>query len=310
MLEAKINETNLEFQGKIVERYSTEIIIIDDLSEWQSLSEDASAEEINNFFKKKLSKSGIGYHYVVRKDGSIERGLPQWAKGSNESNQDWRSLNIVVCGKFRNEKMTKQQIETVSILLANLTSKYNLPTDALHIYSKRYFIESESPGLNLNDEIETLIGKANWYRYQGGPEINNASNLPDDMLSEHFSKSEFWCHGQEQGTCNCHHSLDINPVLIDLLEQLRSNIGGYSLYINSGYRCPIHNDAVGGVPNSQHVLGNAADVARPSQLTFGEFKWYVNQLPFDAIGCYYSSDFIHCDVRHGGIGSHIPFEGN
>ena len=30
--------------------------------------------------------------------------------------------------------------------------------------------------------------------------------------------------------------------------------------VNSGFRCPIHNSAVGGVYNSQHVSGQAADV--------------------------------------------------
>ena len=92
------------------------------------------------------------------------------------------------------------------------------------------------------------------------------------------------------------------------MEQLRSNIGEYPLYINSGYRCPMHNAAVGGFSNSQHKLGNAADIARHEHLSFGQFQWYVEQLPFDGIGLYYV-DFIHCDVRDNGIGSHIVFYG-
>lgn len=195
------------------------------------------------------------------------------------------------------------------MLLANLTDKYHLETSNQTIYSKQAFVNSISPGRDLNDKLETLIGKANWYRYKGGPEINNKPKYDDNMISEHFAKSEFWCHGQEQGTCNCHHSLEINPRLIELVEQLRSNIGGYPLYINSGYRCPMHNAAVGGVSNSQHKLGNAADIARPEHLSFGQFQWYVEQLPFDGIGLYYVGDFIHCDVRDNGIGSHIVFYG-
>ena len=70
------------------------------------------------------------------------------------------------------------------------------------------------------------------------------------------------------------------------MEQLRSNIGEYPLYINSGYRCPMHNAAVGGFSNSQHKLGNAADIARHEHLSFGQFQWYVEQLPFDGIGLY------------------------
>lgn len=35
---------------------------------------------------------------------------------------------------------------------------------------------------------------------------------------------------------------------------------GKPLYINSGYRCPKLNKAVGGVSNSQHLYGEAADI--------------------------------------------------
>lgn len=119
-------------------------------------------------------------------------------------------------------------------------------------------------------------------------------------LSTHFDTSEFDCHGS--GCCNG-LGYTVNRKLIDLLEQLRSNIGGYPLHINSGVRCSIHNAEVGGVPNSQHVLGNAADVAVPDELTIDEFKWYCEQLPFDGIGVYYDANFIHLDVRDGGIGA-------
>ena len=115
------------------------------------------------------------------------------------------------------------------------------------------------------------------------------------MLSEHFSESEFACH-------HC-GEVKANPRLIELLEELRYNTGGLPLEINSGYRCPYWNEHEGGASNSQHLYGNAADVACPSHLTMGQFKWYCEQLPFDAIGYYYRGEhegWIHVDVRYGG----------
>lgn len=136
------------------------------------------------------------------------------------------------------------------------------------------------------------------------------------QLSEHFWDYEFWCRGQDQGTCNCNHSLIIDPCLIELLEQLRAEIGGYPLLINSGYRCFSHNEAIGGASHSQHCMGTAADVACPENLTMPEFLWYVEQLPFDGIGYYYrgsgkgpATGWIHQDCRAGGIGQHIFWEG-
>lgn len=47
--------------------------------------------------------------------------------------------------------------------------------------------------------------------------------------------------------------------LIDELQVLR-NYFGVPIHINSGYRSPQHNRKVGGSKNSQHLLGNAADI--------------------------------------------------
>ena len=44
-----------------------------------------------------------------------------------------------------------------------------------------------------------------------------------------------------------------------VLQPLRKAWGG-PLVINSGYRSPELNEAVGGVPGSQHVRGEAADI--------------------------------------------------
>ncbi|WP_157667923.1 D-Ala-D-Ala carboxypeptidase family metallohydrolase [Desulfotomaculum nigrificans] len=35
------------------------------------------------------------------------------------------------------------------------------------------------------------------------------------------------------------------------------------MIVDSGYRCPAHNWAVGSVPNSYHVRGMAADIRVP-----------------------------------------------
>lgn len=115
-------------------------------------------------------------------------------------------------------------------------------------------------------------------------------------LSEHFSEDEFDCYCCGEG------GNKISPILIRELEKLREECGNYPLYINSGYRCPRHNWEVGGATNSQHVQGTAADVARPQELTFAEFKAAVFRCDFDGVGLYPHQDFIHVDVRDGAQG--------
>ena len=45
----------------------------------------------------------------------------------------------------------------------------------------------------------------------------------------------------------------------NLLDQVR-DVFGHEIKVNSGYRCPRHNAKVGGVKNSQHLTGEAADI--------------------------------------------------
>lgn len=124
------------------------------------------------------------------------------------------------------------------------------------------------------------------------------SKVADTKLSKHFDRGEFACH-------HCGDCIEISPRLLELLEQLRANIGNLPIHINSGYRCPSHNSNIGGVKNSQHLLGTAADLAIPNNLTLQEFLRHVEHLPFDWIGVYPLSYFIHVDVRNGGIGTGI-----
>ncbi len=52
---------------------------------------------------------------------------------------------------------------------------------------------------------------------------------------------------------------NLNGLVVNLLDPIRE-LYGKPLYINSGYRCPKLNKAVGGVANSEHQYGYAADI--------------------------------------------------
>ena len=55
---------------------------------------------------------------------------------------------------------------------------------------------------------------------------------------------------------------------------------GKAIKVNSGYRCPLKNKAVGGVAGSQHLKGEAADIA-PAEfkgLSVQEFKGELTRL--------------------------------
>lgn len=112
-------------------------------------------------------------------------------------------------------------------------------------------------------------------------------------MSKYFSVEETQCH------CGCGGNI-VSDKLMEGLDRLREGIGG-PLYLSCAYRCPEHNRAVGGVSNSQHIDGTAADVLCPDYLTFGEFKWYVEEYSgADGIGIYEDDGFVHIDYRDNG----------
>ena len=69
-----------------------------------------------------------------------------------------------------------------------------------------------------------------------------------------------------------------------VLQPLRDAMGE-PIKIGSGYRCPALNRAVGGVSNSQHIKGQAADLCIDGDLKKGKrwFEWIKAHCQFDQL---------------------------
>ena len=69
-----------------------------------------------------------------------------------------------------------------------------------------------------------------------------------------------------------------------VLEPLREAMGE-PIKIGSGFRCPQLNRAVGGVANSQHIKGQAADLCIDGDMKKGKrwFEWIKTHLDFDQL---------------------------
>lgn len=110
----------------------------------------------------------------------------------------------------------------------------------------------------------------------------------------------------EQNECACHccgtlPEGGMDSKLMSLLDDMREKIGG-PLILNCAYRCPAHNadPSVGGTPNSQHVMGTAADIDA-SDYDVETIASIAESLGADGVGRYPGSagNFVHVDVRSG-----------
>jgi hypothetical protein len=104
---------------------------------------------------------------------------------------------------------------------------------------------------------------------------------------------------QVQNTITSTEVRDSIKALVDEVLQPLRDAWDEPLAINSGYRCPEVNKAVGGVPTSQHTKGEAADVCPFGRNGHGDIgavrqlaqKAVELDLPFDQMILYPS--FVH-----------------
>jgi len=118
----------------------------------------------------------------------------------------------------------------------------------------------------------------------------------NNKLSKNFSLEEF---ASKDGATTPAAVIDNLRELAKNLQVLRDYVAK-PIKISSGYRSPEHNKSVGGVANSQHVKGKAADIKiegmTPAQVaaTIESFI-QAGKMKQGGIGIY--PNFVHYDTR-------------
>ena len=121
-------------------------------------------------------------------------------------------------------------------------------------------------------------------------EINAYSKAKDGTkkLSGNFKVSEFACRDGSDAVL-------VAPRLVMVLQTIRDHFGA-AVTINSGYRTPQYNTKVGGVTDSQHCYGTAADIVVKGQKSAAVAAYARKIMPdWGGVGVYGS--FCHIDVR-------------
>ena len=155
-----ITETNLEFVRSLSPRQQTDLIVIHHVG---GTNRDVPAAEIHKWHLAN-NWAGIGYHFVIRKAGTIERGRPRDTIGAHAQGFNYRSIGINIVGDFENFKPTQEQIESTAQLVAELSSIYDFTPTAQNVVGHRDLMETDCPGQNLYDLLQEICGKAIWYQ--------------------------------------------------------------------------------------------------------------------------------------------------
>ncbi len=105
---------------------------------------------------------------------------------------------------------------------------------------------------------------------------------------KYFTRSEFKCK------CGCGFNV-VDFELMIVLEDIRERFAA-PVIIHSGCRCEKYNQSVGGSPQSQHLLGKAADI-HISSISLKRIHEYLNAKYPSTYGIGLYDSFIHIDVR-------------
>ena len=114
---------------------------------------------------------------------------------------------------------------------------------------------------------------------------------------KNFRIQEFVCR------CGCKMPAEvrqnIEALVANVLDSLREAYGK-PIYVNSGHRCEAYNRKVGGVPRSQHIVGEAADIHCDDNARLA--KLIVQQGRFDQLIIY--PTFLHVSYKCIGANRH------
>ena len=114
-----IIETDWKWNGTLSSRARTDYIALH-----HAAAETCSAMQVDEWHKAR-GWNGIGYHFFVRKDGSIYRGRPIDKMGAHVEGMNSRALGVCAEGDYDTEKtMPEMQKRAIKELLGYLKGKY------------------------------------------------------------------------------------------------------------------------------------------------------------------------------------------
>lgn len=114
-----IMNTSLSFSSLSTRKSTTRIIL------HHAAAKNCDAATIHRWHRQK-GWSGIGYHFVVRKNGTVERGRPENKTGAHASGHNQDSIGICFEGNFDTETMPPVQLHAGQELIAYLKSQYRI----------------------------------------------------------------------------------------------------------------------------------------------------------------------------------------
>lgn len=152
--ELPIGEINLEFVQNMDIREKTSAVVIHHAGMREN--EDLDVPTIHDMHVGN-GWAGIGYHFVVHKDGFIERGRPIEYVGAHAYQNNGYTVGICMTGNFNLGVPTKAQALAVEQLTAAICKKYKIKPTAKTILGHRDLNDTSCPGDSFYPYLPDLV---------------------------------------------------------------------------------------------------------------------------------------------------------
>ena len=106
-----------------------------------------TAQIIERWHLSKPGWIGIGYHYVIHKDGTVWVGRPEHVHGAHTRAVNATSIGICLAGNFDATLPTEAQTEALRLLMLDIKTRHNITSIKPH----RAYANKTCYGNNLTD---------------------------------------------------------------------------------------------------------------------------------------------------------------
>lgn len=147
-----IKETHLSFRS-LENRTRTDAIIVHHIG---NTNADVSAATVHQWHLAN-GWAGIGYHFLIRKDGTIEQGRPMGTIGAHCYGENNHTVGINLVGNFMTAQPETAQMRSAARLIAAVCRFYGMQPGKNTIFGHRDFNATACPGDNLYARLPELI---------------------------------------------------------------------------------------------------------------------------------------------------------
>lgn len=141
MTKLEIIDNHFEFDHSLIKRQKSPVLII----LHHSGTKVDTPQKIHKAHKRR-GFSGIGYHYVVDKEGNVFVGRPIDKIGAHCKHNNKYSVGICLIGDFRYEQPTEEQMTSLRLLIFDVLKRY---TSIKRILNHRDLMPTICPGVDL-----------------------------------------------------------------------------------------------------------------------------------------------------------------